>query len=68
MVKKLLFKKYIHLDLVVNSTFKLSLCDHGCFFDVNKFSKNLPRTEYEPNLQKFSHLEKVLALTQRIDN
>ena len=63
MVKKLLFKKYIHLDLVVNS-----LCDHGCFFDVNKFSKNLPRTEYEPNLQKFSHLEKVLALTQRIDN
>ena len=43
-------------------------CNHGYFFDINKFSKNLPRTEYEPNLQKFSHLEKVLALTQRIDN
>ena len=43
------------LDLVVNSTWKLSLCDYGCFFDVNKFSKNWSRTEYDPNLQHESY-------------
>ena len=44
-----------------------ALCDQGCL-DIYKFSKYCPRTEYDPNKQKICHLEKVLGVTQSIEN